>query len=149
MSEKGKIVTVIVISLLIIFFFTSIYITVEETISQGDFSITLLRVGHFTHLEYDTWGDEVTNFRAELRVTNIVSQREYLFRSDVVIVDNLGNQYDSEYGGTLELGEIYPTVTMEGYVLFPSLDENASQITIIITDTGYPEDFVYEFTFNL
>ena len=66
-----------------------------------------------------------------------------------MIVDNVGNQYNTEYGGTLELGEIYPTVTMEGYVLFPSLNENASQITIIITDPGYPEDFVYEFAVNL
>jgi len=124
-------------------------ITVEETITQGDFSITLLRVGHFTHLKYDTWGDEVTEFRADLRVTNIAGQQEYIFTHYIVVVDDLANQYDYEYGGTLELGLILSGVTREGYVLFPSLNENASQITIIITDTAYPEDVVYEFTVNL
>ncbi|MFX1513022.1 MAG: hypothetical protein ACFFCQ_10580, partial [Promethearchaeota archaeon] len=124
-------------------------IIVEETITEGDFSITLLRVGDFTHLYYDTWGNEVTDFRVDLKVTNIVSQNEYLFRSDIVILDNHGIQYDSEYRGTLQLGEILSGETLEGYVLFPSLNENASQIKILITDTGYPEDVVYEFTVNL
>jgi len=124
-------------------------ITVQRTITKGDFSITLVRVGHFTHLEYDTWGDEVTEFRVDLKVTSIASEPEYIFESDIVIVDNLGNQYNYEYGGTLDLGEIYPRVTREGYVLFLELDENAIRITVIVTDTAYPEDIVYEFTVSI
>jgi len=124
-------------------------ITVQQTITKGHFSITLVRVGHFTHLEYDTWGEEVAEFRVDLKVTNIASEPEYIFQSDIVILDNLGNQYNYEYGGTLELGEIYPGVTREGYVLFPALNENANRITVTITDTEYPEDIVYEFTVNL
>jgi len=124
-------------------------ITVEQTITKGDFSITLVKVGHFTHLKYDTSGDEVTQFRIDLEVTSIASESEYIFMSDIIIVDNLNNQYNYKYGGTLELGEIYPGVTREGYVLFPALNENTTRITAIITDTAYPEDIVYEFTVNL
>ena len=124
-------------------------ITVQQTITKGDFSINLVRVGHFTHLEYDTWGDEVTEFRVDLKVTSIASEPEYIFESDIVIVDNLNNQYNYEYGGTLDLGEIYPSVTREGYVLFPALNENAVRITVIVSEMAYPEDIVYEFTVNL
>lgn len=124
-------------------------ITVQQTITNGDFSITLVKVGCFAHLEYDTWGDEVTEFRVDLKVTSIASEPEYIFESDIVILDNLGNQYNYEYGGTLDLGEIYPGVTREGYVLFPALNKNANRITVIVTDTEYPEDIVYEFTVNL
>lgn len=124
-------------------------IAVEQTITKGDFSITLVRVGHFTHLKHDTFGDEVTQFRIDLGVTSIASESEYIFTSDIVIVDNLNNQYNYKYEGTLKLGEIYPGVTREGYVLFPALDENTTRITAIITETAYPEDIVYEFTVNL
>jgi len=124
-------------------------ISVQQTITKEDFSITLVRVGHFTHREYDTWGDEVTEFRVDLEVTSIANESEYLFASNIVVLDNLHNQYDYTYGGTLELGEIYPRVTREGYVLFPTIDENADRITVIVTDTGYPEDIVYEFTVDL
>ena len=124
-------------------------IAVQQTITKGDFSITLVKVGHFTHLEYDTWGDEVTEFRVDLKVTSIAGEPEYIFESDIVILDNIGNQYNYEYGGTLDLGEIYPGVTREGYVLFPALNENANRITVIVTDTEFPEDIVYEFTVNL
>jgi len=124
-------------------------ITVQQTITKEDFAITLVKVGHFTHLKYDTWGDEVTQFRVELKVRSIASEPEYIWESDIVVLDNLGNQYDHEYGGTLELGEIHPGVTREGYVLFPELDENASGITVTMTDTTYPEDIVYEFNVYL
>lgn len=124
-------------------------ITVDQTITKGDFSITLVRVGDFTHLKYDTWGDEVTQFRVDLKVRSIASEPEYIFESDIVVLDNLGNQYDHEYGGTLDLGEIHPGVTRKGYVLFPELDENANRITVSITDMAYPEDIVYEFNVNL
>jgi len=124
-------------------------VTVEQTIAEGVFSITLVRVGYFTHLEYNTMGDVVTQFRVDLIVTSIASEPEYIFPSDIVILDNLANQYNYEYGGTLELGEIYPGVTREGYVLFPALNENATRIRVIVTVTGYPEDIVYEFAVDL
>jgi hypothetical protein len=54
MSEKGKIVTVIVISLLIIFFFISIYITVEETIPDNAVVVVTLedKVYHSIHFDH-------------------------------------------------------------------------------------------------
>ena len=124
-------------------------ITVGKTITKGDFSITLVKVGYFTHLKYDTSGDEVTQFRLDLKVKNVANDPEYLFESNIVIVDNLGNQYNYEYDGTLELGEIYAGVTKEGYVLFPAVNENATTITVTIKQTAYPEDILYQFTVNL
>jgi len=119
--------------------------SVNKTKNKDSFSITLERLGHFTHLEYGTWGHEVTYFRIDLSVTNIGSEPEYLFTSDIVVLDDLGNQYDEEYGGSLELGEVYPGVTRKGYVLFPVLDKNAVNVKILISKCAYPEDIRWEF----
>ncbi len=62
-----------------------------------------------------------------------------------MVVDNIGNQYDYTYGGTLKLGEIYPGVTKQGYLLFPALNVNAQNIRIIAKENSYPDDILYEF----
>jgi hypothetical protein len=123
--------------------------TIEQTITKGDFSITLVRVGNFTHLEYDTFGDEVTQFRVDLKVTSISSELEYIFLSDIRMVDNLGNEYNRQYGGTLDLGQIPAGVTREGYLLFPALNKEATRITVVVTHPAIPEFDIYEFTVDL
>ncbi len=112
-------------------------IVVEETISQGDFSITLLRVGSSPYLDYDMENlviYEATGFRVDLRIKSISGEIRYLPRSDIFIVDNLGNVYSSDIYtyGIVELGQFNPDAIKEGFVLFPSLNENASQIEIVI-----------------
>lgn len=54
MSEKGKIVSVVVISLLIIFFFISIYINVEETIPDNAVVVVTLedKLYHSIHFDH-------------------------------------------------------------------------------------------------
>ena len=42
--------------------------SIGKTITKENFRITLLGVGVFTHLEYETWGDEVTHLRIDLSV---------------------------------------------------------------------------------
>lgn len=121
----------------------------QETATKGNFSITLVRFGLFTHLEYETWGDEVTHLRMDLSVTNIGSEKDYLFESDAVVLDDLGNQYDAEWDGTLDLGELYPDVRREGYLLFPVPKKEATQIRLLVTKSAYPEDITYEFTISM
>ena len=123
-------------------------IIIDETITKTPFKITLLSVGKYTYMPY-TWGDEETYFRIDLNVRNIGTEKEYLFTSDIIIIDNLWNQYDSEYYGTLESGELYPGVIRTGSVLFPVLNKEADSIRIIITKSEYPEDIVYEFTLDI
>ena len=53
MSDKGKIVTVIVISLLIIFFFISIYVTVEEIIPGNAVVIVTLEDKTYHSIHFD------------------------------------------------------------------------------------------------
>ncbi len=122
---------------------------VGQTVTSTNFAITLVRMGSFTHLKYDTFGDEVTQFRIDFKVASLSPEPEYLFESNIVIVDNLANQYNYEYGGTLDLGEIYPGVIKQGYVLFPSLNENASTIKITVKEIAYPEDIMYEFNVSV
>jgi len=123
-------------------------ITIDKTIKKMPFEITLLSVGKYTYMPY-TWSEEETYFRIDLKVRNIGSQKEYLWEHNIVIIDNLWNQYDQEYGGTLELGELYPGVIRTGSVLFPELNKEADSIRIIITKTEYPEDIVYEFSLDI
>ena len=62
--------------------------TVQKTITKGNFAITLVRVGPFSHLGYETWGDEITHLRADLSVKNIGGEKDYIFESDAVILDS-------------------------------------------------------------
>ena len=119
--------------------------TVGQTVTQENFKITLDKLGPFTHLKYDTFGDEVTDFRVDFTVTCTSSKAQYLFESNFVVIDNLGNQYDYTYGGTLKLGEIYPGVTKQGYLLFSGINANAESLRIITKESSYPDDIIYQF----
>ena len=56
-----------------------------------------------------------------------------------VILDDASNQYDEKFlGGTLESKEIYPNVTIRGYLLFDTINENSSAIKIITWRYSYP-----------
>lgn len=122
---------------------------VGKTISKENFAITLVRVGVFTHPEYETWGDEVTHLRADLVVKNTGSEKDYIFESDAVILDDLGNQYEVEWDGTLELGELHAGVKREGYLIFPLPEKEASRLRLLFTKSAYPEDITYEFNIQL
>jgi hypothetical protein len=124
-------------------------IEVDKTVNEAGFSITLVRVGYFNHLKYDTWGDEVINYRADFVITNVSDEYQYT-PSQFLIVDDGSNQYDPEYfGGTLDWKEVYPDVTIKGYKLFDKVSEDASWIKVIVKDTNYPEDDIWEYKVDL
>ncbi len=55
--------------------------TIGQTVTQSNFKITLVRLGSFTHLQYETIGDEVTEFRLDFTVTCLSQEAQYLFES--------------------------------------------------------------------
>lgn len=119
-------------------------ISISEIISKHYFELLLESVGLFTYRPY-SWSDEETVFRIDITVRNIDTSSRYFFASDFVIIDDLWNQYDGEYYGTFEYGEIYPGVIRKGYLTFPSIHPDASSIRIIYTYNDYPDDIIYEF----
>lgn len=43
---------------------------VNQTIEKSGLKITLVRVGEFEHLKYNSWEDRVRDFRADFVITN-------------------------------------------------------------------------------
>lgn len=121
---------------------------IGQSLTKGSFKITVTRMGKYTYRPY-SWSDEKTYFRVDFEVQNIASKSDYLFESNFVILDNLNNQYDQQYGGTLDLGELYAGVIRKGYLIFPELNPQANRIKILVTKSGYPTDTTWEFNISL
>ena len=111
-------------------------ITVGNTLRKGNFEVTLVRFGYFTHLEYDIWGDQVTEFRVDAKVKNIGSEKDSLYSFNAVILDDLGGQSEATYDSKFDGSDIHPGVTKEGYFLFEGVNKNAKTLRLIWED-GY------------
>jgi hypothetical protein len=127
---------------------------VGRTVTNGSFAITLERAGWYEHLEFDTAGDKVTEFRADFTVKNIGSEAQYI-PSSFIIIDQDGNQYDASYRSTLGFKEVFPNASVKGMVLFDDLDKNVSHIRLFAKDTNYNistyemEDTYWAFELNI
>lgn len=125
-------------------------IAINKKISKGDFEVTVQRVGIFEPMV--TYGEPEEYFRVDMEVKNIADEKEYFSPSGLAILDNQGNQFESEYGGTLDTyGEIYPGVKKSGYVLFKKIPANAQTIKLVFElgyDANYDEYF-YEYNIPL
>ncbi len=119
-------------------------ITVEQSQAKGDFNVTLVKVGNWTHPLYFAWGPLVTVFRVDLTVTSISSQPAYLWLNHLFLLNNLGGNstYDRSY---LQLGEIDPGQTRTGFLFFSALNPDVTSITIVSTELKTPENIVYQF----
>lgn len=102
--------------------------TIGQTMNEGDFEVTLVRVGYFKYLDFDK---EVKYFRADIKVKNIGFESKSFSGYDAaMIVDS--NQYSRSYRSEFEDNNIYPDVIKEGYLLFEDLPENmAGEVKII------------------
>ncbi len=120
-------------------------ITVEESQTKGDFNITLVRVGDWTHPIHESGGTLVDDFRVDITVTCICHGSSYLWLSHFHLSDNLGGNYSWVGRNSLVLGQIFSGETRTGFVLFPALDAKAYSIMLVVTQTNDSSNIVYEF----
>jgi len=118
-----------------------------EVIKKGNFEVTLVKYGFYTHLKYDTFGDEVTDFRVDLKVKNIGSAKESFNKYDAVILSGT-NQYEYSSNSKLESSDIYPGIIKEGYIIFENFPETLVGEIKIIAGTSLDDSynkFTYEY----
>jgi len=128
--------------------FSKSSVEVNKKVSKGSFEVTVTKVGFFTPLV--TWGDKKEYFRVDVEVKNIGSEKEYFSPSGLAILDNQGNQYETEYGGTLDtFSQIYPGVKKSGYILFEKIPKTSQSIKLVF-ELGYDENYdPYTFEYNI
>lgn len=123
-------------------------IEVNKKISKGDFEVTVQRVGLFEPMV--TYGEPEEYFRVDMEVKNIADEKEYFSPSGLAILDNQGNQFEKEYGGTLDtFSEIYPNVKKSGYVIFKKIPANAQTIKLVF-ELGHDANWdAYTYEYNI
>lgn len=125
--------------------------TSGEVISKGNFEVTLVKYGFYTHLKYDTWGDEVTEFRVDLKVKNIGSEKDSFSNYDAVILSGT-NQYERSYNSNLDSSDIYSGIVKEGYLIFDNVPKTLTGQIKIIAGTSYDVSYnklTYEFNVQI
>jgi hypothetical protein len=124
---------------------------IDKSIVKGNFKVTLVKAGQFTHLVNGTSGDEVTHYRADIIIEN-VGNAVNSWPSQYLIVDDKSNEYSEMSGGTLHAGGVIPGFAKTGgYVLFEDVDESASWANLILRGNNYSNDpkDVFEFHIDL
>jgi len=123
-----------------------------EVVKKGNFEITLVKYGFYTHLKYDTWGDEVTDFRVDLKIKNIGSEKDSFSTYDAVIVSG-SNQYEMSFSNSkLDSSDIYPEIIKEGYLIFEDIPDTLTGQIKIIAGTSYDTSYnelTYEFNVQI
>lgn len=122
-----------------------------EIIKKGNFEITLVNYGFYTHLKYDTWGDEVTDFRVDLKVKNAGSEKDSFSTYDGVIISG-SNQYERSFNSNLDSSNVYPGIIKEGYLIFEDVPKTLTGQIKIITGTSYDASYnklTYEFNVQI
>lgn len=127
--------------------YTNTVSTLRQTISKGNFEITVTGAGFFSPYEY---GARKEYFRVDTEVRNVGSEADYFSPSGMVILDNQGYQYELSYGGSLDtFSQIYPNVTKKGYILFKGVPKTLGSAKLMF-QLGYDAQFKqYLFEFNI
>jgi len=111
---------------------------VGTTVEGKYFDVTVERVGFFKEKYFS---EDKEYFRVDMKIKNTGKDKERPSMSGLAILDNNNNQYEKEFGGTLDLyDKIYPGVTKEGYILFEKIPENTPKIKIVF-DMGYDANY--------
>ena len=123
-------------------------IDVNKKLSKGNFEVTVQRVGLFNPMV--TYGEPEEYFRMDMEVKNIGDEKEYFSPSGLAILDNQGNQFEREYGGTLDtFSEIYPGVKKNGYILFKNIPITAQTIKLVF-ELGHDANYdAYSYEYNI
>ncbi len=123
-------------------------IEVNEKISKGDFEVSIQKVGLFEPMV--TYGEPEEYFRVDMEVKNVGDEKEYFSPSGLAILDNQGNQFEKEYGGTLDtFSEIYPNVKKSGYIIFKKIPANTQTIKLVF-ELGHDANYdAYSYEYNI
>jgi len=129
---------------------------VGETVRLGEMEITLQNVKRdsFRTLELDSDGNRINKnyVGANLKVFNTSNiTTEYIF---IGLEDDKGNQYEMDKGagsyidGIKDFGwatDSYPRTIREGYALFTSVDQIATNLKLIIFSNISKKKIIFEF----
>lgn len=125
-------------------------LSVNKKLSEGNFEVTVKRVGFYTPI--DTIGNKREYFRIDIEIKNNGDLKENFYISGLALLDNKGNQYDKVSGGTLDVGSfltIYPGVKKSGYLLFEGLPKTTQSIKLVF-DLGHGKNYTpYTFEYNI
>lgn len=120
-----------------------------EVIKKGNFEVTLAKYGYYTHLEFGSYGDEVTDFRIDLIVKNISSKKDSFYVYDSALISG-SNQYKYSYNSKIDTADIYAGVIKEGYILFEDVPDALSGQIKIISGTAFDSSYnQINYEFNL
>jgi len=111
-----------------------------EVIKKGNFEVTLVKYGYYTHLEFDTIGDEVTDFRVDLIVKNISSKKDSFSVFEAALLSG-SNQYKYSFNSKIDTADIFAGVIKEGYIIFEDVPDTLSGTIKIIPGTAYDSSY--------
>ena len=111
-----------------------------EVIKKGNFEVTLVKYGYYTHLEFDIYGDEVTDFRVDLIVKNISSKKDSFSVFEAALLSG-SNQYKYSFNSKIDTADIFAGVIKEGYILFEDVPDTLSGTIKIIPGTAYDSSY--------
>ncbi len=121
---------------------------VNQHVSQGNFDVTLVRLGYYKHLEFGSWGKEIKDFRADIAVKNIGAETDSFFTTEAAIVIG-SSQYNVSYESKFDGSDIRPGVVKEGYLIFNIPGELSGVGDVIIGKYySYPNNIEYKFNFD-
>lgn len=127
--------------------FSESAIPVNQMFTRGSFQVLVTKAGHFMPLSQ--LGVNQDYFRVDLEVRNVGNDREYFSPSGLALITG-GNQYDMEWGGTLDtFSQIYPGVTKKGYILFKPVPQTIANVKLVF-DLGYDNSYnPYRFEYDI
>ena len=90
---------------------------INKEITSGNFKIQFLSSGFFTE---ESWLGTEEYYRVDMNVQNMGNEKDTLSMSDLVLITENGNQYETGYSGTFKTfyDSYYPGISKEGYILF-------------------------------
>lgn len=112
--------------------------------------LLITKAGRFSPLV--RYGKSGPYLRIDLEVTNKGKGDDSLYTPNAILMDQMGNEYLAEYGGTFDGKAIPLGERRTGYILFSGVPEENSKVVILRLEHGYDEKLkpkIYEYRIAL
>lgn len=111
---------------------------INKEITSGNFKIQFLSSGFFTE---ESWLGSEEYYRVDMKVQNMGNEKDTLSMSDLVLITENGNQYETGYSGTFSTSydSYYPGISKEGYILFEGVPKGEKYT--IAYEMGHDENW--------